>query len=163
MADGVLPQFYPKSASKVQEVMRHQSVLLKQIRVQFLLYPDCYLPLKSCAFTVSIRITVPEPIAWNFHSSSAVSALAFPPCFVSFNPPILDRTKYKEVSKLCSGKIIFHLTSYAASLQILLLPKNNLETSKKLWESRKKFGKAKVRGQSHKIRYRREEAAGYDR
>jgi len=23
MADGVLPQFYPKSASKVQEVMRH--------------------------------------------------------------------------------------------------------------------------------------------
>ena len=39
----------------------------------------------------------------------------------------------------------------------------SLETSKKLWESRKKFGKAKVRGQSHKIRYRREEAAGYDR
>lgn len=55
---------------------------------------------------------MPEPIAWNFHSSSAVSALAFPPCFVSFNPPILDGTKYKEVSKLCPGKIIFHLTSY---------------------------------------------------
>ena len=35
---------------------------------------------------------------------------------------------------------------YAASLQILLLPKNNLETSKKQWESRKKFGKEKVRG-----------------
>ena len=35
---------------------------------------------------------------------------------------------------------------YAASLQILLLPKNILETSKKLWESREKFGKEKVRG-----------------
>ena len=41
---------------------------------------------------------------------------------------------------------------YAASLQILLLPKNILETSKKLWESRKKFGKEKARGQSHKTR-----------
>ena len=77
-----------------------------------MLYPDCYLPLKSCAFTVSIWITVPEPIARNFHSSSAVTALAFPPRFVSFDPPILDRAKYKEVSKLCSGKIIFQLTSY---------------------------------------------------
>lgn len=39
-----------------------------------------------------------------------------------------------------------HSKEYAAFLQILLLPKNILETSKKLWESREKFGKEKVRG-----------------
>jgi len=32
-----------------------------------------------------------------------------------------------------------HSKEYAAFLQILLLPKNILETSKKLWESRKKI------------------------
>lgn len=62
-----------------------------------------------------IWITVPEPIARNFHNSSAVTALAFPPRFVSFDPPILDRAKYKEVSKLCPGKIIFQLANYTAT------------------------------------------------
>jgi len=45
-----------------------------------------------------------------------------------------------------------HSKEYDSSLLILPVPKNNLETSKKLWESRKKFGKEKVRGQSHKTR-----------
>ena len=80
-----------------------------------MLYPDYYLLLKSCAFAMPIWITVPEPIARNFHSSSAVTALAFPPRFVSFDPSILDQAKYKEVSKLFPSKIIFQLANYTAT------------------------------------------------
>ena len=62
-----------------------------------------------------IWITVPEPIARNFHSSSAVTALAFPPCFVSSDPPILDRPSTRRFPNFAPVRSYFSFSLYDLS------------------------------------------------
>ena len=65
--------------------------------------------IKSGAFTVPIRIAVPEPIAANFNCASAILTEAFPSGFIASDSCVLYRLNHFEKTKGLACKVVLDL------------------------------------------------------
>ena len=65
--------------------------------------------IKSGAFTMSVWIAVPQPIAAYFHCTSTVLAEAFPSGFIAGDPIILHWLNYFEVAESLACKVVLEL------------------------------------------------------
>lgn len=65
--------------------------------------------IKSGAFTMSVWITVPQPIAAYFHCTSTVLAEAFPSGFIAGDPIILHWLDHFEVAESLACKVMLEL------------------------------------------------------
>lgn len=64
---------------------------------------------KSGAFTMTVWIAVPQPIAADLHCTATVLAEAFPSGFIAGDPFILHWLDYFEISKGLACKVVLKL------------------------------------------------------
>ena len=64
---------------------------------------------KSGAFTMTVWIAVPQPIATDFHCTTTVLAETFPSGFIAGDPFILHWLDYFEIAKSLACKVMLEL------------------------------------------------------